>query len=195
MLLSSISDIKEEIIFFNWERLNRCSHFRVVHLDDHSFQKSPGSRGADTGRSRGWRYRWTSSAQRSESKTIHQLLEHGLRMGRSYALRPRLGGVDLAKQNNAFQPHRGYDSVAVGGLRGLRSFPRVMILFRCRPTLPVCSAGEESFGLSKYQANQLVHDGRWDVKFQSCFYDQSWGVVNSILKIKETQVYHINFDI
>lgn len=47
-------------------------------------------------------------------------------MGWCYALRPRLGSVDLAQQNNAFQPHSRYDSVAVGGLRGLRSFPTVM---------------------------------------------------------------------
>lgn len=42
-------------------------------------------------------------------------------------MRPRLTSMDHAQQNNAFQPYRSYDSVAVGGLRGLRSFPSVKI--------------------------------------------------------------------
>lgn len=49
-------------------------------------------------------------------------MEYGSRMGRGDIVRPRVGRLDPPQQDHALQPDRCHDRVAVGRLRGLKSF-------------------------------------------------------------------------
>jgi len=102
------------------------SDIRAIHVDDHSFQESSGPRSQtiSDGWTRGRRDRHPCSPQRSQSQKIHHGVEHGSRMGWGDSLRSGSGCLDSSQQDHALQSDRRDDSVAMGRLRGLRSFPR-----------------------------------------------------------------------